>query len=224
MALAGRKFRVMLVGMVAAFLVLASSAAAQVGEAEADEGCANPQVVETFSGTENQRTPQFEITSDTFRLTYNIEMTGPNSFPVFGTDVLGENGQPIGTDQRSFLTFEEDSILAGPGVFALKIRASDVNYEITVKDCTGAGNGGNGNGGNGGSATDQYNQGDDDRDRVRQLGDSAQYDQYNQQRQKVINIPNKSLPHSGGFPPLLAIGFLIVAGGGLGASILRRRF
>jgi hypothetical protein len=108
----------------------------QVGEP--DEGCASPTSVETFVGTENQRTPQFEITGDTFRLTYDVEVTDPNGFPVLEVDVLDESGQFIG---EGFITFEDDGsevILAGPGVFSLEIRADDVAYEVVVEDCGGA--------------------------------------------------------------------------------------
>ncbi len=68
-------------------------------------------------------------------------------------------------------------------------------------------------GGNGGSANDQYNGQYDDGDQQQQ-----------QQEEQIINLPNKPLPNTGGFPPLLAVGFFLVAGAGLAVSIVRRRY
>jgi hypothetical protein len=40
----------------------------------------------------------------------------------------------------------------------------------------------------------------------------------------VINVPDKNLPNTGGFPPLLVAGFLLVVGGGLITAVVRRRY
>lgn len=105
---------------------------------------------------------------------------------------------------------ESSIVNAGPGTFFLETNTANANYVITVEDCNSSnGNGGNGNGGN---ATDQYADQDDDDD------------QQQQQQQQVINVPNKPLPNTGGFPPLLAAGFFLVAGAGLAVSIVRRRY
>ena len=47
-------------------------------------------------------------------------------------------------------------------------------------------------------------------------------DQYDED--DVINVPNTDLPNTGGFPPLLAVGFFLVAGAGLGTALLRRGY
>ena len=47
-------------------------------------------------------------------------------------------------------------------------------------------------------------------------------DQYDED--DVINVPDTDLPNTGGFPPLLAVGFFLVAGAGLSTALLRRRF
>ena len=100
--------------------------------------CPNPVTVEEFSGTEDRRTPEFEITGTAFRLTWDIvDIIDPNGSPSLEADVLDDSGRPIG---EGFLAFEEDgseNILEGPGTFSLEIRASDVRYEIVVEDCTG---------------------------------------------------------------------------------------
>lgn len=160
---------------------------------QSDEGCSNPQVVETFSGTENQRTPQFQITGSTFRLSYDVEVTDPNGFPVLDAEVLDDSGQPIG---EGFLTFEDDgsqNILAGPGTFSLEISADGVEYTVTVEDCGGndrTTGGGDGSGGNVG-ITERRN------------GDV------------IINVPEKPLPPTGGLPVSLMVGGFILAGAGL---------
>ena len=101
-------------------------------------GCPNPVTVEEFSGTEDRRTPEFEITGTAFRLTWDIvDIIDPNGSPSLEADVLDGSGRPIG---EGFLAFEGDgseNILEGPGTFSLEIRASDVRYEIVVEDCTG---------------------------------------------------------------------------------------
>ena len=109
------------------------------GTTNAGEGCQNPEVVATFTGTENQITEPFEITGETFRLRFETEPVGQNPFlPTVEADVLDENGEPIG---EGFLVFEgedgSENILAGPGTYSLEIRADEASYDITVEDCVG---------------------------------------------------------------------------------------
>ncbi len=141
-------------------LLLASAVAAQTETddtsaaedqySQGEEGCANPQPIETFSGSENQRTAPFNITGESFRILFETEPAGQDPFlPTVEVDVLNENGRPIG---EGFLAFEgedgAENILVGPGTFSLEIRADDASYELTVEDCAGAdeSNGDEGNG------------------------------------------------------------------------------
>lgn len=101
------------------------------------EGCENPQEVATFTGTENQRTETFEISGETFRITYETEPVGADPFlPTVEVDVLKEQGQPI---REGFLVFDgedgSENILAGPGTFRLEIRADEASYTLVVADC-----------------------------------------------------------------------------------------
>ena len=109
------------------------------GTTNAGEGCQNPEVVATFTGTENQITEPFEITGETFRLRFETEPVGQDPFsPTVEADVLDENGEPIG---EGFLVFDgedgSENILAGPGTYSLEIQADEARYDITVEDCVG---------------------------------------------------------------------------------------
>lgn len=132
------------------------------------------------------------------------------AFQIFVED---ENGDLVTIATQEEEGTQSTFVTDSPGEFSLNINGANATYTVTVEDCTGAGNGGNGNGNNnGGSATDQY------------TDQYADEDQQQQQQQQVINIPNKPLPNTGGFPPLLAGGFFLVAGAGLAVSIVRRRY
>lgn len=166
----------------------------------ADEGCANPRAIQIFLGTENQLTPEFEITGQTFRISFDIvEVTDPDGFPQLEADVLDESGNPIG---QGFLTFEEDgseNIIAGPGTFSLDIRANDVSYEITVEHCVG---------------TDQNplaadNNPDDP-------GDVNDQDDVMDD-----TTPSKPLPNTGGIPLFLGAGVILASVTLLSTRILR---
>jgi hypothetical protein len=49
-------------------------------------------------------------------------------------------------------------------------------------------------------------------------------DQYGDDDVIEGSIPDTNLPNTGGFPPLLAVGFFLVAGAGLGTALLRRGY
>ena len=190
------------IAAVAFYMVLLSTtpSGAQTG---GNEGCYNPEPVETFTGTENRRTPEFQITGTTFRLAWHIvRVTDPNGFPSLEADVLNDTGRPIG---EGFLAFEEDgseNILAGPGTFSLEIRANDVSYEIVVEDCVGTDQ-------NGGDTPKQTAQNRTIRDR----DDSPR----RERTREVINVPRRLLPPSGGasLPVYGVVGGFVLTGAGL---------
>lgn len=175
--------------------------ASQIGQP--DEGCSNPELVETFTGTENRLTPEFQITGSTFRLTFDVvEVLDPNGFPTLEADVRDDTGQPIG---QGFLTFEEDgseNILQGPGTFSLDIRAGDVRYEIAVEDCVG---------------TDQNDSNQD--------GQNRSTAERSTPRNVMRNtIPKKRLPPTGGLPVGVAVTGSVLAGASLlGLGLIVRR-
>jgi hypothetical protein len=111
----------------------------QVQDGQGDEGCPNPDPIETFTGIENQITPDFNITGNTFRVSYEItdvdEDPGSDSFLI---RAIGEDGFQTGD---SVLVFDEGSdsmnILEGPGAFSLEIESEGLEYTVIVEDCVG---------------------------------------------------------------------------------------
>jgi hypothetical protein len=111
----------------------------QVQDGQGDEGCPNPDPIETFTGIENQITPDFNITGNTFRVSYEItdvdEDPGSDSFLI---RAIGEDGFQTGD---SVLVFDEGSdsmnILEGPGAFSLEIESEGFEYTVIVEDCVG---------------------------------------------------------------------------------------
>lgn len=106
-------------------LLLAGVAAAQTEPVEenptpaeeqypqADEGCANPQPVETFSGSENQQTAPFDITGESFRILFETEADPDAILPTVEVDVL-ENGEPMARGSWS-LTERTVARISSPG-------------------------------------------------------------------------------------------------------------
>lgn len=165
-----------------------------------NEGCPNPQTVQTFQGSTSQLTPFFEITGDTFRIVYETEVTS-NGFPELEVDVEDREG-PIG---EGFLAFDgEDgveNILAGPGTFRLRLESNRVSYVVTVQDCVAQANN-NGNDDTGTNDTGTNDTGTNDDDVMKET------------------ISKKPLPPTGGAPLLgLAVGALALVG--VGFSVLR---
>ena len=190
-------------------MLLASTAAAQTETDEAnptedqysqgEEGCANPQEIETFSGSENQQTAPFDVTGESFRIRFETEPAGQDPFlPTVEVDVLNENGRPIG---EGFLAFEgedgTENILAGPGTFRLEIRADEASYELTVEDCGAPADDGNGDNGDQGDGNGNVDDPDD-----------------------VVGGPEngKPLPNTGGAPVLFGAVALALA-----STLLARR-
>lgn len=108
-------------------------------EAQEDEGCADPQTVDTFNGTENQRTRPFNITGTTFRLRYEItDLDEDPGFDSFSIRPFGEDGLGVGD---SVLVFDpgagSQNILEGPETFTLEIESDGFEYSVAVDDCTG---------------------------------------------------------------------------------------
>lgn len=189
--------------------LLADSTSAQGGGTtggttnQDDEGCANPQLVDTFSGTENQITPEFETTGNTFRLSFETTLIDSEGFGgSLDIEVLDESGQPIGQGPLVFDEVQDsENILVGPGIFALDIRADNVEYTVTVEDCVGT--------------------------EPTTLQPTTPQQSQNGQAQNeptIINIPNKPLPPTGGLPVYGMVAGSVLAGVsllGLGIGIRR---
>lgn len=167
-------------------------------EAQQDnEGCANPRQVQTFNGTQNQITPSFNITGNTFRLRYEVtDLDEDPGFDSLSIRPIAEDGIGVGD---SVLVFDPGSgsknILDGPGNFTLEIETEGFEYNVIVDDCTGTASG---NAQNNEPSTAQSN---DNQDR----------------KSKVIakTIPKKKLPPTGGIPAYVITTGAILTGVGL---------
>ena len=180
--------------------------ASQNQDDQGDEGCENPEQVDTFTGTENQITPNFDITGNTFRLRYEItDLDDDPGFDSFNIRPIGEDGIGVG---QSVLVFDEGSgtenILEGPGAFSLEIQSEGFEYTVTVEDCVGT----NQNDGN-------RNNGQNRSNRNRSTPENS-----------VIRrtVPNKPLPPTGGLPVYVMVTGSILTGTcllGLGLVVRR---
>ena len=106
---------------------------------QSNEGCANPREVRTFDGTQNQITPAFNITGNTFRLRYDVtDLDEDPGFDSLSIRPIAEDGIGVGD---SVLVFDPGSgsknILDGPGSFTLEIESEGFEYNVIVEDCTG---------------------------------------------------------------------------------------
>jgi hypothetical protein len=135
----------LLVALLVALLVtlfVVALLAAPAG-AQGNEGCAIPREVQKFTGTENQITPEFDITGNRFRLRWDI--TDLDDDPAGDSFIIRtrENGTEVG---ESVVVSDEGSgseiILEGPGTFTLEIESEGFQYTVAVEDCTGDNNGG----------------------------------------------------------------------------------
>ncbi|MDP9410369.1 MAG: hypothetical protein M3P70_07690 [Actinomycetota bacterium] len=98
---------------------------------------------------------QFDITGETFRVTYDVTILEEDEFPTVIIDIDGEAGegpfvQVSETEQDSFIS------TAGPGTFDGTFTLDPPNtarYSIIIEDCGGQGGGnpGGGSGGGGGA-------------------------------------------------------------------------
>jgi hypothetical protein len=202
-------------GLITYFIFLAATPSdAQTGggsTGQGNEGCANPERVQTFTGTENQITPNFNITGNTFRLRWDItDLDDDPNFDDFHIRPIGEDGIGVG---QSVLVFEEGSgsenILAGPGTFHLEIESNGFRYNVTVEDCTGTSSGNQ----------DQSTPASQDQSTPASQVQNNQQNQNGQQQnrpRRVINIPNKPLPPTGG----LSVRVMVVGSVLMGAALL----
>lgn len=153
------------------------------------------ELVETFTGTQDQITPQFQITGPEWRFiveaTATTEASGNVSVTiVFDADNPGFGFAFASVDPEFNPTDTESSqVIDGPGTFSLDIDANGASYEILV--CQSA------------------NQSGGDRSTPEQSTPG--------QGNSVIKetIPNKPLPPTGGWPVYALVASFILAGAGL---------
>ncbi len=167
--------------------------------------CENPQEVETFGPeTEDQITDPFEITGDTFRISYEVtSQASAGGFPILDITVLDEDEFPVDFIFETEEGADSENVLAGPGTFTLQIEADDASYVVTVEDCV---------------ESDQQNPSSDDNN---DDNNDANDDEDDNNDNDIINVPDKDLPETGGVP-LLGVALFVFAGAGLLTAVVRR--
>lgn len=203
--------------------VLATEPSAQTdgGNTNGVEGCENPEVVETFSGSNSQITPSFEITGNTFRLSLEADLVQEGEFGFISVDSVDEEGivVPFGgifVNPVEGSTDESANVLEGPGTFTLRIESENVQYEVTVEDCVG-------------TNQDDGNQNNDQNNSTPELSTPAQNPSNQKARPRrndVIRntIPRRRLPPTGGLSThVMVTGSILVGAGLLGLGLVVRR-
>jgi hypothetical protein len=180
------------------------------GRAQQNDSCANAREVVSIGPTTTDTERQFEITGETFRVTYDVTILEEDEFPTVIIDIdsgvgTGPFVQVSETEQDTFIS------TAGPGNFDGTFTVDPPNtarYSITIEDCGGQ-NGSPDTDGNG-ADDDQYDDGTDDPGTVNDPGDVIE-----------DTTPDKPLPKTGGTPLILGAGLLLVCASLLCARILR---
>lgn len=117
------------------------------GEGPGDEGgseqsggsCPGAEEVKSVEPTTTDTEGQFEIAGETFRVTYDVNISQPNQFPTIIIDIedrlgLGPFVQISETGSDRFISTE------GPGSFDFTVQVDPPNtaeYEIIIEDCAG---------------------------------------------------------------------------------------
>ncbi len=107
----------------------------------------NEELVETFTGTQDQTTPQFQITGPEWRFILEARATTQTSgnvsvSTVFDLDNPGFGSAFASVDLEFFPTDTASSnIIDGPSTFSLEIDANGASYAVVVCQDVGSGGG-----------------------------------------------------------------------------------
>lgn len=158
-------------------------------EVQADTACPGAVLLDSVGPTDQSletRRP-IPITGDSFRLTYETTNADQSGLPFLDVTVLDQAGKEVGGRVIFDEGVQREIVRASPGRFNITTTADDLEYTLTIEDCTGDGNPSGGPGGDGGSAADdQY--GND--------GDPPDEDVIDE------TISDEPLPNTGGVPLL----------------------
>jgi hypothetical protein len=195
------------VGALVTFTVVLSTVPSEAQQG--NEGCADPRQVRTFNGTQNQITPAFDITGNTFRLRYEVtDLDDEPGFDSLSIRPIAEDGIGVGD---SVLVFDpgngSKNILEGPGSFTLEIESEGFEYNVIVEDCTGTAPG---------------NTQDGETSTPQEVSSPPKA----RREEKVIpkTIPKKRLPPTGGIPAhAIMTGAILTGVGLLGVGLVVRQ-
>lgn len=104
--------------------------------------CPGAQVVDTFSGSGNQTTPVFETTGESFRVSFDSTPTAEPELASLSIFVNGSQEDLLNTISDEGGGSGQSFVNAGPGSYSLDILSANLEYEVTVEDCTGGSPGG----------------------------------------------------------------------------------
>lgn len=112
------------------------------GNTNGAEGCEVPEVVETFTESNSQITPPFEISGNKLHLSLETDLVQEGEVGFMSIDSVDEEVRvvPLGgifVNPVEGPSDESANVLEGPGTFTLRIESENVQYEVTVEDCVG---------------------------------------------------------------------------------------
>ena len=105
--------------------------------------CPNPQLIDTFEGTGSQQSDTFDTTTDSFRITYEVnegETTDADLAPSLLISVIDPQGRPVANASQDGAGTGETFVNEPPGTYYLDINlfgGQGATYNITVEQCEG---------------------------------------------------------------------------------------
>lgn len=103
---------------------------------ENNQTCADPRTVLEFTGSGDTRSEEFEVTSGSFRVVYELR-GGDGSDSSLNIDVLGD-GVSVGGAVQTGTGTGQTFISSAPGIYTLDIAATGgAEYTVTVEECGG---------------------------------------------------------------------------------------
>jgi hypothetical protein len=122
----------------------AQAGGGSTGRTVQNSDCPGASKANTTTGNGNKQSPVFNVTGTSFRL--KVDSTATSQDPQFAMVNIfvypeGETVGFVGTFDVEEGRDDSSIINAGPGSFYLNILAANVDYMITVEDCTGTSQG-----------------------------------------------------------------------------------
>ncbi len=104
----------------------------------AQEECPNPRLIDEIDGTGSQQSPPFETSTDSFRISYNVQADIPDAPFFLSAERAGEaDGQPPVADISTQAPNSGETFAnAPPGRYFLNINTTTgARYTIRVEEC-----------------------------------------------------------------------------------------
>lgn len=101
-------------------------------KAEAQNSC---QQVETFQGQGDLQTPPFEITGDTWQITYELSNLEEDVEGGLFVDVYTSDGEFVTSASQDVAGTNTTTVNAGAGSYYLDISSLFGDWTVTVEDC-----------------------------------------------------------------------------------------